>query len=89
MELAHLRRNLYGKKSELLAQTHPDLFDETLSDLAAVNTEIEQLAPSSKTKQPRAPALVQDDSHYRNICRASITCMNRNPASAVSVGRNW
>lgn len=48
MELAYLRRNLFGKKSESLS-THPDLFEETLqSDLAAVHAEIEQLDPAAK-----------------------------------------
>jgi len=48
MELAYLRRNLFGKKSESLS-AHPDLFEETLhTDLAAVHAEIEQLAPSAK-----------------------------------------
>ncbi len=60
MELAYLRRIQFGKKSESLSSTHPDLFEETLqSDLAAVNAEIEQLEPSAKadsTKTPRARA---------------------------------
>ena len=30
MELACLRRNLFGKKNESLSPTHPDLFEETL-----------------------------------------------------------
>jgi len=48
MELAYLRRNLFGKKSESLS-AHPDLFEETLqTDLAAVHAEIEQLDPSAK-----------------------------------------
>lgn len=60
IELAYLRRIQFGKKSESLSSTHPDLFEETLqSDLAAVNAEIEQLGPSAKadsTKTPRARA---------------------------------
>ena len=48
MELAYLRRNLFGKKSESLS-AHSDLFEETLqTDLAAVHAEIEQLDPSAK-----------------------------------------
>ena len=55
MELAYLRRNLFGKKSESLSTSHPDLFEETLqSDLAAVNAEIEQLDPSAKVPRSRA-----------------------------------
>lgn len=55
MELAYLRRNLFGKKSESLSTSHPDLFEETLqSDVAAVNAEIEQLDPSAKVPRSRA-----------------------------------
>lgn len=56
MELAYLRRIQFGKKSESLSTSHPDLFEETLqSDLAAVNAEIEQLDPSVKVDQAKAP----------------------------------
>jgi transposase len=55
MELAYLRRNLFGKKSESLSTSHPDLFEETLqSDVAAVNAEIEHLDPSAKVPRSRA-----------------------------------
>jgi transposase len=56
MELAYLRRIRFGKKSESLSSTHPDLFEETLqSDLAAVNAEIEQLDPSTKASSAKPP----------------------------------
>lgn len=56
IELAYLRRNLFGKKSESLPTSHPDLFEETLqSDWAAVNAEIEQLDPSAKANPAKAP----------------------------------
>lgn len=56
MELAYLRRIRFGKKSESLLSTHPDLFEETLqSDLAAVNAEIEQLDPPAKVDQIKSP----------------------------------
>ncbi len=51
MELAYLRRIRFGKKSESLVSKQLSLFEETLqSDLAAVNAEIEQLDPSTKTQ---------------------------------------
>ena len=54
MELAYLRRNLFGKKSESLS-AHPDLFEETLqTDLAAVHAEIEQLDPSAKADSAKS-----------------------------------
>ena len=59
MELAYLRRIQFGKKSESLSSKQLSLFEETLlSDLAAVNTEIEQLDPSAKAqaKLPRPRA---------------------------------
>jgi len=56
MELAYLRRNLFGKKNESLSLAHPDLFEETLqSDLAAVNAEIEQLDPLAKADHAKPP----------------------------------
>ncbi|PSJ15764.1 IS66 family transposase, partial [Nitrosomonas supralitoralis] len=56
MELAYLRRNLFGKKSESLSTSHPDLFEETLqSDLAAVHAEIEQIDLSAKADPAKAP----------------------------------
>jgi transposase len=59
MELAYLRRIQFGKKSESLSSKQLSLFEETLlSDLAAVNTEIEQLDPLAKAqaKPPRPRA---------------------------------
>ena len=54
MELAYLRRNLFGKKSESLS-AHSDLFEETLqTDLAAVHAEIEQLDPSAKADSAKS-----------------------------------
>jgi len=56
MELAYLRRIQFGKKSESLSSKQLSLFEETLfSDLAAVNTEIEQLEPSAKVDQVKPP----------------------------------
>ena len=56
MELAYLRRIRFGKTSESLSSTHPDLFEETLqSDLAAVNAEIEQLDTPAKVAQIKSP----------------------------------
>jgi transposase len=60
-ELAHIRRMRYGVKSEVLSKVQQDLFEETLlTDLAAIEAEIEQLADKQpndtvvKPKRPRA-----------------------------------
>jgi transposase len=60
-ELAHIRRMRYGVKNESLGPLQRDLFEEILdTDLAAIATEIEQLADdqlrdtASKPKRPRA-----------------------------------
>jgi transposase len=58
LELAHLRRIRFGRKSESLPPfEHPSLFDESvLADIAAVNAEIEQIDTSSnKDSKPKAP----------------------------------
>ena len=90
MELAYLRRNLFGKKSESLSTSHPDLFEETLqSDLAAVNAEIEQLDPSAKADRPKHRVPVLAANHYRITCHALSTGMSRNPVNAVNVVRIW
>lgn len=56
MELAHLRRIRFGKKSESLSSEQPSLFEESvLTDIAAVNAEIEQLNPQTQPKLPKKP----------------------------------
>lgn len=58
LELTHLRRIRFGRKSESLPPfEHPSLFDESvLADIAAVNAEIEQIDTSSnKDSKPKAP----------------------------------
>ena len=90
MELAYLRRIQFGKKSESLSSKQLSLFEETLlSDLTAVNTEIEQLDPSAKADRPNhhVPALVA--SHYRITCHALSIAMNRNPVNAINVAIIW
>jgi len=56
LELAMLRRMRYGVKSEALSREQLDLFQEACDeDLAAVETEVEQLAePAGKPKRQRA-----------------------------------
>ena len=61
LELAHIRRLRYGVKSESLGVLQRDLFEETLNtDLAAIETELEQLTnnqtneTANKPKRPRA-----------------------------------
>lgn len=50
MELAHLRRIRFGKKSESLTSVQPSLFEESvLADIAAVDAEIEQIDATAKT----------------------------------------
>lgn len=59
MELAHLRRIRFGKKSESLSSKQLSLFEESvLADIAAVDAEIEQIDTTAKTtsKSPRARA---------------------------------
>ena len=69
MELAYLRRNLFGKKSESLS-AHPDLFEETLqTDLAAVHAEIEQLDPSAKALPEHLPRI--EYRHEPESCQCS------------------
>mgnify|MGYP003489012238 CR=1 FL=1 len=90
MELAYLRRNLFGKKSESLS-AHSDLFEETLqTDLAAVHAEIEQL--STHQQKPirlnqHVPALAA--SRYQNTCHVLNTVTSLSPVNAISVARIW
>ena len=50
MELGHLRRIRFGKKSESLTSVQPSLFEESvLADIAAVDAEIEQIDATAKT----------------------------------------
>lgn len=50
MELAHLRRIRFGKKNESLSAVQLSLFEESvLADIAAVDTEIEQIELAAKT----------------------------------------
>lgn len=56
-ELAHLRRMRYGAKSEVLSQVQFSLFEEDWqTDVAAVETEIEQLPLPQPQKPERARA---------------------------------
>ena len=56
MELAHLRRIRFGKKNESLSVVQLSLFEESvLADIAAVDTEIEQIEPAVKTTPAKPP----------------------------------
>ena len=99
MELAYLRRIQFGKKSESLSSKQLSLFEETLlSDLAGVNTEIEQLDPSTKAnlaKPPRVRAGRQplpdhlpriEHRHEPKSCRCDQCGHHRgHPASATAI----
>jgi len=55
MELAHLRRIRFGKKSESLS-SQPSLFEESvLADIAAIDAEIEQIDTTVKTTRAKPP----------------------------------
>ena len=54
LELAHIRRMRYGKKSEEFSPEQRELFQETWdTDLAAVEAEVEQLGRAPAAKAPR------------------------------------
>lgn len=57
LELAHLRRMRFGRRSEAFSGEERDLFQDTLaSDLAAAEAELaKQLAEASATPEPQAP----------------------------------
>ncbi len=89
LELAHLRRIRFGKKSESFSADQRSLFEESvLIDTAAVVAEIEQVKihlPPSPAKLPRDRAGRQP---LLNICRVSNTGMNQlavNVANAVMI----
>lgn len=55
-EIAQLRRNKFGKSSEQLDAGQVSLLDEGIdADIAAIEQELEQLAPAPKTDTPRIP----------------------------------
>jgi transposase len=55
-EIAVLKRNRFGKSSEQLGSDQASLLDEAVdADLAAIEQELEQLAPSPKADVPRQP----------------------------------
>jgi hypothetical protein len=90
MELAHLRRIRFGKKNESLSTEQLSLFEESvLADIAAVDTEIEQIDSTAKTTATNHRAPAQAANRCRIICRALNTGMNRHPANADSVATNW
>jgi hypothetical protein len=83
-ELAYLRRIRFGVKSEaMLSPTQRDVFEETLSaDLAAIETEIEQLdvqQPGDTTTQPKRPG---PGPGRPPLCRAPKSATNLKTASA-------
>jgi len=57
LELAHHKRIRFGQKSEALAAAgQRELFDETvIADQAAIEEELERLAPAAKPAAPRKP----------------------------------
>ncbi len=55
-EIATLKRNRFGKSSEQLGSDQASLLDDAFdADLAAIEQELEQLAPSIKADVPRQP----------------------------------
>ena len=86
-ELAYLRRIRYGVKSETFSQLQADLFADTWNeDVAAVEAELDNWPITSLLLLPTNPnAHAQAASHYRRICRASISDMNLTRVSAANV----
>ncbi len=90
MELAHLSRIRFGKKSESLSSKQTDLFEETLQfDWAAVNAEIEQFDSPEKTNSAMPPRSRAGRQPLPDHLPRKNTAMSQNLANVINAVIIW